>query len=161
MWDSWILTRYADVEAAFKDHEHYSNATYSSNTGEVFGQTLLEMDGLDHVVRRTIVAPEFVGKRLEAFLSVIDQNALDLIEPWRTSGYVDLVDAFTTRLPINVIVDMLALPKGDHDLFHEWYSAMMDGLGRTGAREAGRAAHDAVCAYVEPFLTERLELPWP
>ena len=87
----------------------------------MFGQTLLEMDGLDHVVRRTIVAPEFVGKRLEAFVSVIDQNALDLIEPWRTSGYVDLVDAFTTRLPINVIVDMLALPKGDHDLFHEWY----------------------------------------
>ena len=161
VWDSWILSRFADVEAVFKDHEHYSNATYTSNTGEVFGQTLLEMDGLDHVVRRTIVAPEFVGKRLEAFLSVVDQNARDLIEPWRTSGHVDLVDAFTTRLPINVIVDMLALPKSDHELFHQWYSAMMDGLGRTGARDAGRAAHGAVCAYVDPYLVERMACPGP
>ena len=86
MWDSWILTRYADVEAVFKDHEHYSNATYSTNTGEVFGRTLLEMDGLDHVVRRSIVAPEFVGKRLEAFTDVIDRNARELIEPWRATG---------------------------------------------------------------------------
>jgi hypothetical protein len=63
--------------------------------------------------------------------------------------------------PINVIVDMLALPKSDHDLFHQWYSAMMDGLGRTGARDAGRAAHDAVCAYVDPYLSERLACPGP
>jgi len=161
VWDSWILTRYADVEAVFKDHERYSNATYSSNTGEVFGRTLLEMDGLDHVVRRSIVAPEFVGKRLEAFTEVIERNACELIEPWRHDGQVDLVDAFTTRLPINVIVDMLALPKADHHRFHEWYTAMMDGLGRTGRREAGRAAHDQVCAYVDPYLTDRLDCPGP
>jgi cytochrome P450 len=161
VWDSWILTRYADVEAVFKDHEHYSNATYSTNTGEVFGRTLLEMDGLDHVVRRSIVAPEFVGKRLEAFTEVIDRTARELIEPWRRDGKVDLVDAFTTRLPINVIVDMLALPTADHDRIHDWYTAMMDGLGRTGERETGRAAHDEVCAYVEPYLTERLACPGP
>jgi len=32
-WDSWILTRYADVEAVFKDFERYSNATYTGNKG--------------------------------------------------------------------------------------------------------------------------------
>ena len=56
-WDSWILTRYDDVEAVFKDFEGYSNATYTGNTGAVLGTTLLEMDGMDHVVRRSIVAP--------------------------------------------------------------------------------------------------------
>ena len=136
--DSWILTRYADVEAVFKDFERYSNTTYTHNTGAVLGTTLLEMDGMDHVVRRSIVAPEFVGKRLDAYADVIDRNALDLIEPWRTDGHVDLVDRFTTRLPINVIVDMLALPKDDHHLFHEWYTAMMAGLGAASAAP-GRA----------------------
>ncbi len=161
VWDSWILTRYADVESVFKDHENYSNTTYTHNTGAVFGTTLLEMDGMDHVVRRSIVAPEFVGKRLDAYADVIDRNARDLIEPWRTDGHVDLVDAFTTRLPINVIVDMLALPKDDHHLFHDWYTAMMAGLGRAGMREAGQAAHGAVCAYVDPYLVERMACPGP
>ena len=161
VWDSWILTRYADVEAVFKDHERYSNQTYTHNTGEVFGTTLLQMDGMDHVVRRSIVAPEFVGKRLDAYAEVIDRNALDLIDPWRTDGHVDLVDRFTTRLPINVIVDMLALPKDDHHLFHDWYTAMMAGLGRAGLRQAGQDAHASVCAYVDPYLVERLECPGP
>ena len=158
---SWILTRYADVEAVFKDFERYSNTTYTHNTGAVLGTTLLEMDGMDHVVRRSIVAPEFVGKRLGAYDEVIDRNALDLIEPWRTDGHVDLVDRFTTRLPINVIVDMLALPKQDHDLFHEWYTAMMAGLAGGPRRAAGQAAHTSVCAYVDPFLAERTECPGP
>ena len=161
VWDSWILSRYADVEAVFKDHERYSNATYSTNTGEVFGRTLLEMDGRDHVVRRSIVAPEFVGRRLQEFTDVIDRNARELIEPWCADGQVDLVDAFTTRLPINVIVDMLALPKSDHHRFHDWYTAMMNGLGRTGQRAAGRAAHAEVCAYVDPHLVERRACPGP
>ena len=160
-WDSWILTRYADVEAVFKDFERYSNATYTGNTGAVLGTTLLEMDGMDHVVRRSIVAPEFVGKRLEAYHEVIDRNARDLIEPWRRDGRVDLVDAFTTRLPINVIIDMLDLPKADHHRFHAWYSAMMAGLGRGEHRAAGQAAHAEVCAYVEPFLAERDGCPGP
>ena len=150
VWDSWILSRYADVEAVFKDHERYSNATYSSNTGEVFGRTLLEMDGLDHVVRRSIVAPEFVGRRLQGVRRRDRPQRGELIEPWCADGQVDLVDAFTTRLPINVIVDMLALPKSDHHRFHDWYTAMMNGLGRTGQRAAGRAAHAEVCAYVPP-----------
>src|SRR6476659_9761929 len=67
VFDSWILTRYADVEAVFKDFEHYSSTTYTHSTGAVLGTTLLEMDGMDHVVRRSIVAPEFVGKRLDAY----------------------------------------------------------------------------------------------
>ncbi len=119
------------------------------------------MDGIDHVVRRSIVAPEFVGKRLEAYREVIDRNARDLIEPWRRDGRVDLVDAFTTRLPINVIIDMLDLPKADHHRFHAWYSAMMAGLGRGEHRAAGQAAHAEVCAYVEPFLAERNGCPGP
>jgi pulcherriminic acid synthase len=149
------------VEAVFKDFERYSNATYTGNTGAVLGTTLLEMDGMDHVVRRSIVAPEFVGKRLDAYHEVIDRNARDLIEPWRGDGRVDLVDAFTTRLPINVIIDMLDLPKADHHRFHTWYSAMMAGLGRGEHRAAGQAAHAEVCAYVEPFLAERNGCPGP
>ena len=35
VFDSWILTRYADVEAVFKDFEHYSSTTYTHSTGAV------------------------------------------------------------------------------------------------------------------------------
>ncbi len=159
---SWVLTRFADVDAIFRDHERYSNRTYTASTGAVFGTTLLEMDGHDHVVRRTIVAPDFVGKRLDAFVDVIDRNIEDLIEPWRADGRVDLVDRFTTRLPINVIVDMLALRKEDHELFHDWYSSMMAGLsGVPALRERGRNAHAGVSAYIDPYLVERMGCPGP
>ena len=55
---------------------------------------------------------------------------MQLINNFPSGSIVDLVDAFTTRLPVNVIVDMLGMDQDDHDRFHTWYTTMMAGLAR-------------------------------
>ena len=65
--DIWWLTRYEDVAAVFADYQTYSASTYELSTGKVVGPTLISRDDYGHVVRRKMVAPDFVGKRLAAY----------------------------------------------------------------------------------------------
>ena len=66
--DHWMISRYDDVCAAFRDLENYSAQPNALGIGAVFGPTLMEYDGEQHNKLRNIVAPEFVGKKLEALL---------------------------------------------------------------------------------------------
>ena len=103
-------------------------------------------------------APEFVGKKLEAFAAVIEENARQLIDRFRKDGEVDLIDQFTTRLPVNVILDMLALPKADHDFFHDCYTKFMAGLGPDPVRR--KAGVEANARFM-PTSTPTSRSAWP
>ena len=129
---------------------------------------MLDKDGHEHVVQRRIVAPEFVGKRFEPYYEAIDRNARHLIDNFPDSGVVDLVNAFTTRLPVNVIVDMLGMDQSDHDRFHEWYTTMMAGLSVKDLLESqfssekqnlGVLAHEELAEYVAPIIEDRKSCP--
>ena len=158
---TWIVTRYHDVAEVFRDHETYANGPYERSTGVVFGRTILEMGGIEHVQQRSIVAPEFVGRRLEAFAPAIGRTIDALIARFGATPPLDLVASFTTWLPINVIVDMLGFDlTGREDVFHRWYSEMMDGLAPVEAlRAKGVAAHGEVGAFVDPQIAARRGCP--
>ena len=166
--NAWLLTRYEDCVDAFSNHTDFSNQLYSKTLGVVFGPTMLDKDGHEHVVQRRIVAPEFVGKRFEPYYEAIDRNARNLIDNFPDSGVVDLVNAFTTRLPVNVIVDMLGMDQSDHDRFHEWYTTMMAGLSVKDLLESqfssekqnlGILAHEELADYVAPIIEDRKSCP--
>jgi cytochrome P450 len=157
----FLITRYRDVVDVFSDSERWSNRYYAKSLGAVFGPTMLQMDGHDHVVRRTIVAPEVVGKRLGGYRDLIERNAIELVDHLRRKRSADLVADFTTWLPVNVIVDMLGMPKDGLPLFHGWYQAMMAGLTHLdpAARQRGIDAHRALAAYTEPIIAHRMMHP--
>ncbi|MEN9807739.1 MAG: hypothetical protein RL756_2259, partial [Pseudomonadota bacterium] len=133
----WMVTRYDDVIAIFRDQENFSASPNGDHIGAVFGPTLMEYDGAEHAKLRNIVAPEFVGLNLKALLPVITRNTMALIEKFTVhharrmgeqaaaTGVIDIVDDFATRLPLNVILDVLDLPQEAHEVFHTWYPAMM------------------------------------
>ena len=134
----WMISRYDDVVKAFKDTENFSASPNGLSIGAVFGPTLMEYDGDEHTKLRNIVAPEFVGLKLKALLPVVTRNTMALIEKFTASqaqriaasaaevGEIDIVDDFATRLPLNVILDVLDLPQEAHEMFHQWYPAMTD-----------------------------------
>lgn len=149
----WWLTRYDDVAAVFADHETYSAATYEDRTGAVLGPTLISRDDHGHVLRRSIVAPDFVGKRLANFFDLITACATELIDRFDpATGRVDLVRQFSKRLPVDVISAMLGM-SGDGDLFRRWVTEMIMGLAPVPElREEGKAAHAAFCSHIAPAL---------
>ena len=156
---SYLISRYEDVERAFKD-QAFTSDNYSWQLEPVHGRTILQMDGHEHAIHRRLVAPAFRGSELtQKFVPVMQKNARDLVDGFRRSGQVDLVDQFTTRYPINVIVDMLGLPKTDHALFHRWYTSIMAFLGNLTqdplVAEQGLQTKEELQAYMLPKIAER------
>lgn len=157
--DAYVISRYEDVERAFKDPV-FTSDNYSWQLEPVHGRTILQMDGREHSIHRGLVSPAFRGSELTAkFVPVMLQNTRELLDGFRHAGEVDLVDAFTTRYPVNVIVDMLGLPKSDHVLFHRWYTSIMAFLGNLtqdpDVIEQGLRTKEELQAYMLPHIAER------
>ncbi|WP_330176984.1 cytochrome P450 [Streptomyces sp. NBC_01498] len=162
---SYLISRYEDVERAFKDRASaFTTDNYHWQVEPVHGKTILQLSGRDHAVRRALVAPAFRGTDLEKkFLPVIESNARRLIDTFRHTGRADLVDDFATRFPVDVIADMLGLDKADHARFHRWYSAVIAFLGNlSGDPEvtaAGARTRTEFAEYMIPIIRARRENP--
>ncbi|MDT0378258.1 cytochrome P450 [Streptomyces sp. DSM 42041] len=158
---SYLVSRYQDVERVFKDREAaFTTDNYNWQVEPVHGRTILQLSGREHAVRRALVAPAFRGRDLEEhFLPVIERNSRELVDGFRDRGAVDLVDAYATRFPVNVIADMLGLDKADHDRFHRWYTAVIDFLGNlSGDPEVaarGERTRVEFAEYMFPIIRER------
>ncbi len=148
----WWLTRYSDVVRVFSDHEQFSSTTYELTTGQVIGPTLISRDDYGHVVRRSIVAPDFVGKRLKTYQSLIEECSKELIANFEKKEEVALVREFSAMLPVDVISSMLGMV-GDGPLFRQWVTDMIMGLsGSRENREKGLKANADFCKHIAPLL---------
>ena len=170
--DQWTISRYEDVVNCFRDTENFSASPNGDHIGQVFGPTLMEYDGEQHRKLRNIVAPQFAGRKLQALLPTVSRNTMALIEKFAQEhaariaesaaevGEIDIVDDFATRLPLNVILDVLDLPQEAHEMFHDWYPAMMNGIsGGPELRIAGQKANAEYHAYLDPLIDARAKDP--
>ncbi|MER6675094.1 cytochrome P450 [Streptomyces sp. NPDC000983] len=162
---SYILSRYEDVERVFKDKKsEFTTDNYNWQLEPVHGKTILQLSGREHAVRRALVAPAFRGSDLQDnFLPVIEHNSRELIDGFRKTGSADIVSDYATRFPVNVIADMLGLDKADHARFHGWYTAVIAFLGNlSGDAEvtaAGERTRVEFAEYMIPIIQERREKP--
>ncbi|MGV9280080.1 cytochrome P450 [Streptomyces sp. NPDC003730] len=162
---SWIVSRYEDVERVFKDRAgQFTTENYDWQLEPVHGRTILQLSGREHAVRRALVAPAFRGADLqERFLPVIERNSRELIDAFGHTGRADLVADYATRFPVNVIADMLGLDKADHDRFHGWYTAVIAFLsnlsGDPAVAAAGARTRTEFAEYMIPVIRERREKP--
>ena len=156
----WLITRHADVIDGFSDTSKFSNRVYKKTLGQVFGPTLLEADGADHVSQRKIVAPVFIPNRLDRYREMIEEVVDRLLDQTAADGSFDLVRDFTERLPGTVIVRMMGFDDEDVGQFHDWYEAMMRGLwDDPDLRAKGREAHLELNDHVAPVVEERRACP--
>ncbi|MDX1992349.1 MAG: cytochrome P450 [bacterium] len=162
-FQSYILSRYEDVEKAFKDPV-FTSKNYEWQLEPVHGRTILQMDGREHATHRNLLTPAFRGRDLqEKFIPVIQANAKELIDGFRDGGDVDFVEAFARRFPISVIVDMLGLPRTDLPLFARWYTSIIDFLsnltGDPGVTERGLQTQRELQDYMLPIIADRRANP--
>jgi len=163
----WVLSRYEDVEGALQDNESYDRALYKPDgpyrfgSTHVFGPNILEYgNGPRHRWLRNVVAGQFVGKGLTAFIPIIEKIAGELLDQCSEAGEIELVRQFSNQFPIRVISNMLGLPRDDENRFVVWYQALIAGLGFGGEHLAkGIAARNEMWDYLEPIIVERLERP--
>lgn len=159
--DRWLLTRYDDVAAVFRDHETYSTRPYERIFTDVIGPTMVQMDGDDHDVRRAIVAPVLVGRQLETnYLPLIDAVVDDLLAGLPDAGPVDLIAGLTAPLPLRVIATILGMDADDDAYLAEVTTKVIAALsGEEPARTDGIATHAAFTSRIDGLIEARSKAP--
>ena len=117
---AYLVTRYDDVRAILKDEFGFSSRLNAESIGVVFGRTIIEMDGREHLRHRNLVTPALAPRALKgAFPQVVAAIAHEIIDGFADAGRVDLVQGFTFNYPLSVFTRILGLPTEDHGALHD------------------------------------------
>jgi cytochrome P450 len=140
-----------------KDHETYSSTVYEGIMGAVMGRTILQMDEPEHRLHRALVSPTFRSKVLQQWEGDLVQRVVnELIDGFAGLGEADLVQELTFNFPVQVIAQILGLPRSDFPSFQRWAIAITSVASNW---ERGTAASEALRDYFAAVLDERRSHP--
>jgi cytochrome P450 len=112
----WALSRFADVEAAFKDHETYSSAqgvALESRRSAGALPMMITLDPPDHTVLRKLVSRVFTPRKVAAMEGEARRIVTGYLDRFADAGGCDLVGDFTGPFPMDVISAVLGVPAAD------------------------------------------------
>jgi cytochrome P450 len=162
--DFWVLSRFADVEAAHRDPHTYSSAygtTIEIMTVEPMGGGMvISNDPPRHTVLRSLVSRAFTIRRVTALEGFIRDFCATKLDAVRDRESFDYVQDFGALLPPNVISHMLGIPESDREHMRH----VVDGIfhiepGVGMLNETSIAASMEVRRYLDEQLAERRRRP--
>ncbi len=171
----WVLSRHADVEAAFRDPETFSAANAQDPLFELAPsavavlaegfrpiRTMSNLDGPEHSRIRRHNQVGFSPKRLRAMEPVVRATCRELIAAIPGDEAFDIVAALTHPMPASIIFSLLGFPPQDTALLKSWCGDRMSFSWGQPTPEAQEAiAHDMVSywRYCEDHVERRLNEP--
>lgn len=154
---TYVVTRFTDVEQVLRDTEHVSSSINAEHIGQYMGELILAMDGQEHRAYRGLVAHAFRASQLEkwddSLVRPMIERLLDVIAPL---GRADLVQAITSKYPVQVICGIVGVPLEDAAQFHQWSELINGGPMHP---EEGMAASRAMRDYLAPIVEDRRANP--
>jgi len=154
---TYHVTRFADVERVLRDGESFSSSINAEHIGQYMGELILAMGGAEHRAYRNLVAHAFRASALERWdAQLIRPTVTRLLDAIAPAGRADLVDAITSKYPVQVICGIVGVPLDDSAQFHRWSE-----LINTGPLDPprGMAASQAMREYLEPIVEDRRQNP--
>jgi cytochrome P450 len=123
----YVLSRYADVNAALRDIE-----VFSSEFGQ--GPRFTPPRGMlsdppQHTFFRSLVQQAFKPAAIEAMRPQVLALAHELLDAIPATGEWDLHENYAFPLPVIVISGMLGVPREDRHLFKVWSDASVAAMG--------------------------------
>jgi cytochrome P450 len=134
----WLITRYEEVKAALTDPRFVNNR---NNVPGVEGPSAMEQmldalgvppefrdylnglvsrDGSDHTRLRSLVAPAFSPRRMEAMRSHVERIAEELITVIKEKGEADLMADFAVPLAGLIICELIGVDEADRREVSGW-----------------------------------------
>ncbi|WP_410982757.1 cytochrome P450 family protein [Bacillus cereus] len=135
--NEWLITRYEDALAFLKDSRLKKNPEnvfekvevnpfLSVDNGDYLTTHMLNSDPPDHNRLRSLVQKAFTPKMISQLDERIQHIADNLLEHAEQKRSLNLVNDYAFPLPINVISEMLGIPKEDQEKFRVWSHAVID-----------------------------------
>ncbi|HEY0106095.1 MAG TPA: cytochrome P450 [Rhizomicrobium sp.] len=183
----WVITRYDDLRAISRDNQafhsgdrsivltsHASELLVRKLTGDkpFFVRTLVQMDPPDHMKYRLLTQGWFAPNRIGALQERLDKLAAASVDKMRSrDGACDFAAEIGLHYPLEVIMDILGVPKEDHQfmlqLTQEVFApldpdSMPEGLDLDNPAflaEANKATLDRIGAYFSRITEDRRRQP--
>lgn len=175
----WLLSRCADVEAAFRSPARFSSSGWQRRYFEQLepelrgrvprlerrGTTpfIVTLDPPAHTVLRRALQWAFTPRAIERMRSSVEDIVRGLLDDAvaRDPERFDLVEAVASALPSVMIASILGVPERDRDVFRRASTALSVFMGRADPnREIGleRASElEAEYALLEDYLFELID----
>ncbi len=152
----WVVTRYADIKAIFRDNLTFSpsialekitptgpeaNAVLASY-GFALNRTLVNEDEPAHMPRRRALMEPFTPEHLMLHEPLVRQLAREYVDRFIDDGRADLVDQMLWEVPLTVALHFLGVPEEDMDTLRKYSIAhTVNTWGRPKPEEQVEVAH--------------------
>jgi cytochrome P450 len=167
---SYFLTRYDDVVEVYRDHRRLSSdkrVEFHPKFGDTplyehHTTSLVFRDPPDHTRLRRLFAPAFTPRALAALETRVVRLVDGLLDGAEARGAMDLVADYAFALPVELIGDMLGVPRPDRPRLRAWSTAILGALEPVATPErlaAGNAAVEEFKAFLRDLVAERRRHP--
>jgi len=128
---------------------------------DMLGATVIAMDGPDHARLRRLVARSFTPPAADRHRPVMRRLVNELVDDFAYTGRCEFVSAFADHYPVQVICEVLGVPREDHHLFARWGDALTYMLSlQLGAHlDEVEKASEGLSSYVDELVADRAAHP--
>ena len=136
---TFVLTCYADIVQTYRDPMIWSSdkrATFKPKFGntplfEHHTNSIVFIDPPDHTRIRRLFQSAFTRKALAAFVPRITSLVDEYLNRLEDQGQMEVVEEFSFCLPIEVVCDLLGVPRQDREFIQGWANAILTALEPT------------------------------
>jgi cytochrome P450 len=163
---SLFLTRHADVEFVYK-HPKIFSSDKQREFGEKFGRTplfqhhttsLVFNDPPLHTRVRKLIGGSLTPRAIGRIQPDLERLVDSLIEAMAVKGSADLIEDFAAAIPVEVIGNLLGVPRNERSALRGWSLAILGALEPRLSDEAAARGNRAVRefeAYLDRLIGER------
>lgn len=163
---TWFLSRYDDVLAVYRDHHRLSSDKRVEfrpkfGDGALYGHhttSLVFRDPPYHTRVRRLIQPFFAPRALSAMeprvVSMVDR----MLDRIADAGEVDLITELAFALPVEVVCDLLGVPRDDRAQLRDWAKLILGALEPVVSPELlarGNRAVDEFESYLRDLVREK------
>jgi cytochrome P450 len=167
---SVLLTRYVDVLAVYKDPLQFSSdkkAEFAPKYGdsllyEHHTTSLVFNDPPLHTRVRRLILGALTPKAIESMEAGLVALVDGLLDAMACKGEVDLIEDFAAAIPIEIIGNLLGVPRAERAPLRAWSLAILGALEPVVGPEAAARGNRAVgefLEYLERLVAERSAHP--
>src|SRR5699024_4409741 len=154
--DYWVVTRYEDIKAIFRDNETFSPAVAlekitptSAEAEQVLAsydygmnRTLVNEDEPTHMARRRALMEPVSSEHLAPHEPMVRRLVRDYVDAFVDDGRADLVDQMFWEIPLTFALEFLGVPDEDKPMLRRYSVAhTVNTWGRPAPEEQVSVAH--------------------
>lgn len=148
----WAITRYADVMQVSRDPDTFHSAP-SVNIPDIPPEiaewlgSMINMDAPKHTKLRLIVNRGFTPRQVARIEDTVREQAREIVERVAPLGECDFVSEIAAALPLQIICDMMGIPRDDNKRIFELTNVILG----VGDPEYVQSMEDLMAAGMELF----------